>query len=143
MTVITVMHAPSTTGARRSWWDVSRLPFATAMLALLACGQARGEDPVISVPGGDAERGKVALHAYGCVACHRIPGVRGAVGEVGPPLDHWALRSYIAGVTSNSVKNLLVWIQVPQAVVPGTAMPNLGVSEADARDIAAYLFTLR
>lgn len=121
----------------------SRLPLSAALLAMLSCGGARGDDPRISVPGGEAERGKVALHVYGCVACHRIPGVRGAVGEVGPPLDHWSLRSYIAGVSSNSVNNLVVWIQVPQAVAPGTAMPNLGVSEADARDIAAYLFTLR
>jgi cytochrome c len=94
------------------------------------------------VPGGDARQGRQAVRTYGCGACHVIPGVTGATGLVGPPLNSFARRAYVAGNLPNTPPNLIRWIQTPQAVEPGTAMPNLGVGEADARDIAAYLYTL-
>lgn len=72
-----------------------------------------------------------------------IPGVTGAVGLVGPPLTAWAKRAYIAGNLANTPENLVRWIRQPQAVEPGTAMPDLGVEEGDARDMAAYLFSLQ
>jgi len=93
--------------------------------------------------GGDADRGKVAIATYGCGACHMIPGVSAAHGEVGPPLDHWSRRVYIAGVVGNTEDFLIRWIEVPEAIKPKTAMPTLGVTEGAARDIAAYLYTLR
>jgi cytochrome c1 len=84
------------------------------------------------------------IRAYGCQSCHIIPGVRGANGLVGPPLNHIARRVYLAGVLPNSPDNMLRWIQNPQAAIQqSTAMPNMGVSEADARDIVAYLYTLK
>jgi cytochrome c len=95
------------------------------------------------VVGGNRERGRVSLDGYGCGACHVIPGVRGARGLVGPPLTMFARRAYIAGQLLNEPPNLVRWIQDPQAVEPGTAMPDLGVSPAIARDMAAYLYTLR
>lgn len=49
----------------------------------------------------------------------------------------------VAGMLRNSPANLIRWIRDPQGVVPGNAMPDMGVTEADARDIAAYLYTLR
>jgi cytochrome c1 len=72
-----------------------------------------------------------------------IPGINGAHGQVGPPLDDWSERVYIAGQVPNTTDFLIRWIEVPQAIEPGTAMPNLRVPEGDARDIAAYLYTLR
>jgi cytochrome c1 len=96
-----------------------------------------------SVPDGDAERGRRAITAYGCGACHNIPGVTGAVAYVGPPLDRFSQRHYIAGALPNTHENLIYWIQYPQRVEPGTAMPNLDVPYEDARDIAAYLYALR
>jgi cytochrome c1 len=95
------------------------------------------------VPGGDPGRGEVAIRSYGCGACHVIPGIRGARGMVGPPLTGFAQRIYIAGEVTNTPEHLVTWIQVPQSIEPGTAMPNLGVTEQQARDIAAYLYTLR
>ena len=96
------------------------------------------------VPGGTPEQGERAIkQKYGCGACHVIPGVAGATGMVGPPLTNWAKRVYIAGSLPNTPDNLVLWIRQPQAIEPGTAMPDLGVSEEDARDIAAYLYTLR
>ncbi len=91
---------------------------------------------------GDPKRGREALAGFGCGACHQIPGIRGARGRVGPPLTAFAGRSYIAGQLVNSPDNLIRWIVDPQAVEPGTAMPNLGVIPAVARDMAAYLYTL-
>ena len=95
------------------------------------------------VEGGDADRGAASLQAYGCGACHVIPGVPGAVSYVGPPLDAWADRHYIAGSLSNTPDNLILWLREPQTVEPGTAMPNMGVTEQAARDMSAYLYTLR
>lgn len=95
------------------------------------------------VPGGDPERGAVALQTYGCGACHAIPGVPGAVAYVGPPLDAWAERHYIAGTLLNTPDNLIIWLREPQSVEADTAMPNLGITEQDARDMSAYLYTLR
>ncbi len=94
------------------------------------------------VPGGDPEQGKEFIAAYGCGACHTIPGIRQADGNVGPPLTDWADRQYIAGNLPNTPGNLVEWIRFPQAVEPGTVMPNLGVSEDEAGHIAAYLYTL-
>jgi cytochrome c len=88
------------------------------------------------------DRGQRLLATYQCGTCHRIPGVSGARGTVGPSLDGFGRRSYIAGQIPNLPANLVRWIHDPQALLPGTLMPNMGVSEADARDMAAYLGSL-
>lgn len=80
---------------------------------------------------------------YQCTACHRVPGAAGGPGVAGPDLRAWGLRSYIAGRWPNNAAQLSAWIVDPPARLPGTPMPMLGVSAADARDIAAYLGTLR
>lgn len=115
----------------------------------LACGMAlsalpaHAAEPVWTVPGGSARRGVQRIAQFGCPACHSIPGVKNADGNVGPPLNRIGERTYIAGMLRNTPANLVRWIREPQAVVPGNAMPNMGISEAEARDIAAYLYTLR
>lgn len=118
---------------------VVRLGFAGALL-LGGCG---GDEPVRPVPGGDPAAGKQLIGSYGCGSCHMIPGVSGADGMVGPSLERFARRVYIAGEVPNNADFLVRWIEVPQAIEPGTAMPNLGVTEGQARNIAAYLYTLR
>ncbi|MDS1139734.1 c-type cytochrome [Pusillimonas sp. SM2304] len=92
---------------------------------------------------GDAGAGKKALQQYLCATCHAIPGVVGADKHVGPPLAGIANRQYIAGVLPNTPANMLRWLRKPTGVDPLSAMPDLGVSEQDARDIAAFLYTLR
>ncbi|MEL6648628.1 MAG: hypothetical protein AAFQ05_13195, partial [Pseudomonadota bacterium] len=52
-------------------------------------------------------------------------------------------RAYVAGVLPNEPGGLVRWLVDPVAHSPMTAMPDLGVTEADARDMAAYLYTLR
>ena len=96
-----------------------------------------------TLTGGDPHRGLAAIGRYGCGACHTIPGVRGASATVGPPLSGIASRSFLAGQLPNSPDNMRRWIQHPQAVERGTAMPNMGVTDDDARAITAYLYTLR
>jgi cytochrome c len=93
--------------------------------------------------GGDPARGRQFLGQYGCPACHIIPGISEARGLIGPPLDHFASRVYIGGVVPNTPSNLVAWLVNPPAIDPLTAMPPTGLSDADARDVAAYLYTLR
>jgi cytochrome c2 len=97
----------------------------------------------MQLTGGDPDRGVEMIGRYGCAACHTIPGIRGANALVGPPLTRIASRSYLAGQIQNTPGNMVRWIQHPREVERGTAMPEMGVTDSDARDIAAYLYTLR
>lgn len=103
----------------------------------------RSETPAWQIAGADARRGRALIDAAGCAGCHTVPGVRGANGNVGPPLTRFADRTYIAGMLRNEPRQLVMWLRHPQQVVPGNAMPEMGLDERDARDIAAYLYTLR
>lgn len=114
-----------------------------ALLGLGGCALVPGPAAADIVPQGDADRGAELLDGYGCDACHTIPGIRGSQAMVGPPLTDWPKRAFIAGTLPNTPPNLMRWIQAPQAIDPGTGMPDLGVTEADARDMSAYLYTLR
>lgn len=91
---------------------------------------------------GDAEAGKRALQQHLCLTCHEIPGVVGQNAPVGPPLNGIAGRRYIGGVLPNTPENMVRWLQNPQQFDPLSAMPNLQLSEKDARDMAAFLYTL-
>jgi cytochrome c len=113
-----------------------------ALVPLCSCNDG-ADRQAAAMTGGDPTRGKAAIGRYGCASCHTIAGVRGADGLVGPPLTGVASRVYIAGVLQNTPENLIQWIQDPPKVDQKTAMPKLGVTEADARDIAGYLYTLR
>jgi cytochrome c len=113
------------------------------VLALASCAQDARGVMLAEVPGGDPDQGRQTIDVYGCGSCHQVPGVPGARGTVGPPLTDFARRAYIAGNLPNTADNLIAWLRDPQAIEPGTVMPNLNVSETDARNLAAYLATLR
>jgi cytochrome c2 len=108
-----------------------------------ADGHPDWEEAARQVHGGDPDRGAAAMILYGCGACHVIPGVTGARGTVGPSLEGMARRAYVGGVLPNAPGGMVRWLVDPTAHAPQTAMPDLGVTEAEARDMAAYLFTLR
>lgn len=121
----------------------------SALLAGGACGAAnaqapRGETPDPKAPAGAAsvERGRALLAQYQCGSCHTIEGVPAARGQFAQTLSAWSRRSYIAGRLPNRPDVLVRWITAPQALVPGTAMPSMGVSPSDAQAMAAYLFSL-
>jgi cytochrome c len=121
------------------------LAWLAPLLALsAACTQAgvSADEAASLTRGGRAERGKVWMQEYGCGGCHQIPGIPGARGRVGPPLGEVGTRLFVAGATPNQPTNLIAWIQDPPAIDSATAMPNVGLSRAQARDVAAYLYTL-
>ncbi|MEJ7929238.1 c-type cytochrome [Ramlibacter sp. AN1015] len=112
---------------------------ACAFGLLLLLGGCSSESAPMHIPGGDAQAGMQAIQRYGCVSCHTIPGLPGYGANVGPPLRGMGERAYVAGVIANTPENLVRWLQSPPEIDPRTAMPDLGVSEREARDIAAYL----
>lgn len=120
----------------------SALPLLLAgAVGLSGCGGP--ETPAhLRIAGADADRGRLAMARYGCGSCHRIPGVVGAEGLVGPPLDSYAQRSLVAGQLPNRPAVLIAWIMDPPSLIPGTGMPDMSVTEGDARDMAAYLYSL-
>jgi cytochrome c2 len=113
------------------------------ILAAAATACANRDGQVRRWTGGDPYRGKEGARRYGCSSCHSIPGVRGADGLVGPPLDHIASRAYVAGRLPNNPENLMRFIAHPHGVERETAMPEMGIPDQDVRDIAAYLYTLK
>ena len=114
------------------------------MLLVIAAGLLAGcskQATVDPLSGGDPRVGKQLIDRYGCAACHEIKGVARARSEVGPSLKEIRDSSYVAGMLPNSADNLEKWIMHPREVNPHTAMPDLGVTQAEARDMAAYLYT--
>jgi cytochrome c1 len=112
-------------------------------LLLAACNREDKQQISNMTGGGDSAKGKQAIVKWGCTGCHNVPGVEGPKGMVGPPLDHMASRTVIAGKIQNTPPNMIQWIENPQSLDPNNAMPNLGVTAEDAKDIAAYLYTLK
>ena len=119
---------------------------AILLSALTVAGCSRRSEIVEqarALTGGEPSRGVSAIGRYGCGSCHEIPGIRRATGTVGPPLAKIARRTYLAGHVSNTPQDMMRWIQHPQELEHGTAMPEMNIPDPDARDITAYLYTLR
>lgn len=110
------------------------------VFVLAACTSHEAPEGVV---GGDVGRGRLQLEQYACGSCHEVPGVRRAHGTLGPSLARYARRPYIAGEIPNDPEVLVAFLRDPQAQVPGTLMPDLGLPEAHARDMGAYLMSLR
>jgi cytochrome c1 len=106
-----------------------------------ACAPQRGYVP--RVIGGDADKGRAALARYECGVCHVIPGVPDAVGKVGPALDNYSRRSYVAGKFPNEPETLVRWIVDAPSMAPQTAMPAIAMSDQEAKNMAAYLYESR
>ncbi|HYD80299.1 MAG TPA: c-type cytochrome [Paucimonas sp.] len=120
---------------RAAWWPFCLLCAATG------CADAPGVMQGLPA-GASIERGREAIRRHGCVACHAIPGIAGPASNVGPPLAQVARRAYIGGVVPNVPADMIRWLRDPPGVDPRTAMPDMGISEPEAADIAAYLYTL-
>jgi cytochrome c len=110
-------------------------------LGLSSCGKSKVAGP--DNFNGDPQRGAELVKNYGCGGCHDIPGIANAEGNVGPPLHRIGTRTYIAGFLRNSPANMAFWVQNPQQVLPGNAMPQMDIPPKDARDIAAFLYSLK
>ncbi len=124
----------------------ARLISVLAVLSLAAPllgGCDKGGAAAATNFGGDPKRGAELIGKYGCGGCHDIPNIAHANGNVGPPLSRIGTRTYLAGFIRNSPDNMALWIRDPQRILPGNAMPSMGVSQSEARDIAAFLYTLK
>ncbi|MBY0226950.1 MAG: c-type cytochrome [Hyphomicrobium sp.] len=116
-------------------------PLVAIFITGLVCSQPPHAATTDNRP--NPENGAKLILKVGCGLCHRIPGIESAKGNVGPPLDGIGTRIFIAGKLNNTTDNMVRWLRFPQEVVPGNAMPDMGLNEEEARDIAAYLATIR
>lgn len=114
---------------------------------LLVASACRGNNPDARMsdqtPIGDSRHGRRLIEQFECGTCHTIPGVRAANGAEASPLLWFSRRSFIGGEVPNTPTNLVRWLRDPREIEPRTAMPALGITDDQARDIAAYLYTLR
>ena len=128
---------------RASWGRLKLLLTRAVALGgatvLAGCTGSENRQPV----SGDPKAGITVITRQACGSCHQIPGVQQAIGLVGPPLGGIAARVYLAGHILNTPDNMIMWLRNPQAVAPGNPMPDTGLDEKQARDVAAYLYTLR
>jgi cytochrome c1 len=112
-------------------------------MAFSGCQGGRSVAAYVVYTGGNSQRGAQVISMKKCGACHVIPGINGARGLVGPPLLYFGKTTFVAGEVPNTPDNLERWVMSPQSINPNTAMPNLGLNEQQARDVAAYLYTLQ
>lgn len=112
------------------------------LLLLISCNSNMFVEPYTPTVGGNPHAGVKVMESYGCGACHTIPGVHAAYGDIGPPLAALGRRTMIAGEMPNTPDNLVHWLEDPPSIENGTAMPKLGLTDQQARDVAAYLYTL-
>lgn len=133
--------------------DVQDMQAVTQYYASLSPPPPHGSDSILTAAeaenrylrSGDAARGRaiVATGVHGCIACHAIPGIRGARGVAGPPLGGFTRRAFIAGQLANTPKVLVDFLRNPPKLVPQTGMPDVGLTLDEARHVAAFLATLR
>jgi len=135
------LRMPNGSMTRRRRRAVCLVATTAAVLALQACGPRAASTGDGSA--GDPERGRRMIEQYQCGRCHVVPGVAAARGRLAVPLAAMGVRSYIAGRIPNRQDTLTQWIVDPPSLVPGTAMPRLGVSPEEAHHMAAYLGSLR
>lgn len=111
---------------------------AAALLA--ACGEKPG--PARTIAGADPERGLAAMRRVGCAACHDIPGIDWPRGRAGPSLKGFGASPMIAGRFPNQPEVLTAWLIDAPSLSPETGMPPMPLTEAEARDVAAWLYSL-
>jgi cytochrome c2 len=118
------------------------------LLVALACQQR--EQPLKQAaapePTGDPQvtHGRELISQYGCNVCHVVPGVQGPQGQLGPSLAGVASRPTISnGAVQNTPDNVAKFIRNPAEMNPQSRMPPIGIPDADARAIGAYLQTLK
>ncbi|MEF0942437.1 c-type cytochrome [Rhizobium sp. BR 362] len=128
---------------RNAWVGAAAIALLCALIGtnMAKNSEERREAARVLAGGGDPSRAPPIFRRYGCTGCHQIPGIPGADGQVGGALSGLQQRVYIAGVVNNTGDNLVHWIVSPQDFSPRSAMPRTGISEAEARDVAAYLYT--
>jgi cytochrome c oxidase subunit 2 len=91
----------------------------------------------------DVEAGRIQFLSLSCVNCHAVSGTL-AAGTFGPDLSHLMSRNTLgAGAIPNTVENLRAWIKDPQAVKPGSLMPNMQLTSRELDEVVLYLSSLK
>lgn len=111
-------------------------------LTALLCACADKSEPPRTIMGADAARGLEVIEGIGCAACHDTPGVAWPKGLAGPSLQGFADTPMIAGQFPNRPDQLIRFLKDAPSMAPATAMPAMPLTDAEARDVAAYLYTL-
>ena len=125
------------------WWLVACAFGVAAVIAGLGAYWAsnnRAQSIAHAMTGGDAARAPSLIRRYGCNGCHTIAGGPAGDGQVGGRLEDMRRRVYVGGAVLNSPENMVRWIVAPQTFAPHSAMPATGITEAEARDVAAFLY---
>lgn len=121
-------------------WAAVLIGASTSVALVTWKSRHQSRNVAITMAGGDPERAPNIIRRYGCAGCHTIPGIPGGDGKVGGALSNLKGRVYVGGVATNTAENLIAWIVSPQTFSPRSAMPATGISEAEARDVATYLY---
>jgi cytochrome c2 len=116
------------------------------LLGLVGCSDKFDYERGASMTGGDPKTGKEKIVLHDCHSCHEIPGIPINRDAHGPSLKHWSRRSTIARKWPNTPESLEDFIEHPERMLHGTGMKNemtmSSVKPANAKDIAAYLFSI-
>ncbi|WP_437688164.1 c-type cytochrome [Sorangium sp. So ce176] len=108
----------------------------------------RRERPSVSLEGASAARGRALYEAKGCGTCHAFTGVTGVTAVAPVKAMEKETRAAVAlapdlRVARDRIEpaDLVAWVLDPGAIKPGTPMPQVPMSPAEARDIAAFVMT--
>ena len=104
--------------------------------------------PVPNVP-GDPENGRKLFTdskfypPNGCAACHTLKGYSTGAYPSAPNLTNVSLRPTLAGESMrNGPAEMKAWILDPPSQKRDSRMPKLNVSDQEATDLAAFLYSL-
>jgi mono/diheme cytochrome c family protein len=115
------------------------------LIVLLVLAAAACQPPPTggtSSSAASAERGKRVIERVGCAACHTIEGIDWPEGRNAPVLAGIDRRGLIAGRLPARPDVLAAFVRDAPALVPGTAMPAMPLTQAEALDVAAYLLAM-
>ncbi len=118
--------------------------WALLAIAALAGGCELGERklPYAKAPPAQMVRGQQLLAQYQCGSCHAIPDVPSRAARSARRLRPSAARSYIAGRVPNRSRRAGALDRLAASAGARHRDAHMGVSPADARDMAAYLLAL-
>ncbi|NPV06932.1 MAG: LysM peptidoglycan-binding domain-containing protein [Anaerolineae bacterium] len=114
------------------------LAFLVGALLLPACSPSVAAS-IQGAPWLDPHRGAQGFEKHGCDLCHTVVEDDSTAAISLADLPE---RRFLAVGAPNTPENVIRFIQDPKSVHPSATMPKLNVPEAEALDIAVYLYNL-
>lgn len=112
------------------------------LATVLAAGCDGPPDRTPTLGDADVDRGRRVVVEKGCGACHAFPDVPWPRGALGPGLEAFGRQGLIAGQLPNQPGVLMDFVRNAPALLPGTGMPGVAMTDQEARDVTAYLLQL-